>query len=294
MAVTYINGKFVEGDDAQISVFDFGLQLGIGLFETLRTYSGRFFRLEDHIARMLASAAELRIGVGLTAHDFAVAAQQTVQRNGLADARVRITVTPGRRPAGPPGATAAAQALPTTIITAAPFEPYPAELYRDGMTVVISDIRQNETDPAGRHKTIAYLTRMLARDDARKKGAGEALFFNTQKHLAEGAITNVFLVLDDELATPDIASGVLAGITRKVVLELAAAAGIKAAERTLAIQDVLKAKEVFLTNSAMELLPVSHVERHAVGDGKPGPVYKRLHEAYRAAVAAGAAGGNGR
>lgn len=285
MGTVYLNGRWVPEDEARVSVFDMGLQLGVGLFETLRTYGGRTFRLGDHVDRLLASAAALRVPLGLERGQFAEAVEGTIARNGPGELRVRLTVTPGRRGSG---TAAPAEPVPTTVVTAAPLEPYPAGFYTDGIAATVADVRQNETDPTARHKTLQYFTRLAALETARRHGAAETLFFNTTRHLACGAISNVFLHKEGVLVTPDADSGLLPGITRKAVLELAAAAGITTEERPVTIQELLAAGEVFLTNSVMELVPVVRIERHTVGGGKPGPVAGRLLEAYRAAAAAGA------
>jgi D-amino acid aminotransferase len=279
MAFTYLNGRLVGDDEAKVAAFDLGLQLGVGLFETMRTYSGRFFRLAEHVDRLLASAAALKVPMGLDRRQLIEAAAMTVERNGLSDARVRITVTPGRK------GSEAAGSVPTTLVTAVPLEAYPDDLYKAGMTTVVADVRQNETDPTARHKTLQYFTRLVALEEARRKGAAEALFFNTEKRLACGAISNVFLVeATGTLSTPSLETGILPGITRKAVLDLAGEAGMAVGEKTLFIQDLLSAREVFLTNSIMEVMPVVKVERHTVGDGSPGPVTRKLGEMYKKAV----------
>jgi len=273
----HLDGKLVDEADANVSVLDAGFQHGVGLFETLRTYGGRFFRLADHVVRIVNSAKELGLPWNLNPGELEQAIRSTVAANKLPDARVRLTVTRGRLGGeGPP--------KPTIVVTAAPIVPYPAELYATGMATTVCDTRQNETDPLSRHKTLLYFPRLRALEEARKKGCGETLFFNTQKLLAEGAISNVLLIKGDVLISPDDASGLLPGITRKVVLELAGLAGLKTQLAPVTIQDVFAADEVFLTNSIMEVMPVVSVERHVVGDGKPGARTCALHGLYREAV----------
>jgi len=162
--------------------------------------------------------------------------------------------------------------------------PYPPELYQRGMTVIVSDYKQNPADPTVRHKTLNYFSRLAALQEAQKKQAGEAIWMTTNNHLAEGSISNVFLVKEEKLQTPPLDTPVLPGITRKAVLELAAENDMEWVEQKLTIQDLLGADEVFLTNSIMELMPVCRIERHAVGKEKPGPVYKKLHDLYKQAV----------
>jgi branched-chain amino acid aminotransferase len=277
MPLVYVNGAMVAEDDARVSVFDAGFQHGVGLFETLRTYGGKFFRLRRHVERLLGSAAALGLPPIGSAEELEAAVRRTVAENGLADARVRLCATRGRL-------GNADSPTPTVVVTAAALTPYPAELYENGMAVAVADIRQNETDPTSRHKTLLYFPRLLALEIARKKGCGEALFFNSAKHLAEGAISNIFLVEDGALFTPSLETGILAGVTRAAVIELASAEGIKTVEKTLTIHDLLTASEVFLTNSIMEVMPVVRVERHQVGDGRPGIRTRLLREKYAAAA----------
>jgi branched-chain amino acid aminotransferase len=277
----YVSGDFVPRKEARISALDAGVLLGAGLFETLRTYAGKPFRLGAHLARLRASGEFFRIFVRESDSQVAEAVARLVKANGLADARVRLTATRG------PLADAVDddEAPPATlIITAGPMTPYPAELYEKGATVVVSDIRISADDPTVYHKTTGYLRNLLALRDAHRARATEALIFNTKGRLAEGSLSNVFIVSEGRLLTPTVEEGLLAGITRAAVLELAAEAGVPAEQKPLSARAVLDADEMFLTNSIMELLPVGRVERKEIGDGRPGPVTKRLAEAYRALV----------
>jgi branched-chain amino acid aminotransferase len=166
----------------------------------------------------------------------------------------------------------------TLLITATKLQPYPPEYYKNGVLVVLCPFRQNQAEPIYGHKTINYLSRMIALDFAHRKKAAEALWFTVDNRLAEGCISNVFLVKDAALYTPPIATPVLAGVARKTVCQIAIKNSIKLVEKTLGINDVLDADEVFLTNVIMQVLPVSAVEKHTVGDGKVGPITKKLQE----------------
>jgi len=277
----YVSGDFVPRKEARISALDAGVLLGAGLFETLRTYAGKPFRLGAHLARLRASGEFFRIFIRESDSQVAEAVARLVKANGLADARVRLTATRG------PLADAVDddEAPPATlIITAGPMTPYPAELYEKGATVVVSDIRISADDPTVYHKTTGYLRNLLALRDAHRARATEALIFNTKGRLAEGSLSNVFIVSEGRLLTPTVEEGLLAGITRAAVLELAAEAGVPAEQKPLSARAVLDADEMFLTNSIMELLPVGRVERKEIGDGRPGPVTKQLASAYRALV----------
>jgi len=277
----YVSGNLVPAGEACISALDAGVLLGAGLFETLRTYAGKPFRLGAHLARLRASGEFFRIFVRETDAEITATVARLLEANGVPDARVRLTATRGPLAA----AVDDDEAPPATlIITTGPMTPYPAELYEKGATVVVSDIRISADDPTVYHKTTGYLRNLLALRDAHRARATEALLFNTKGRLAEGSLSNVFVVSGGRLLTPPVEEGLLAGITRAAVLELAAEVGVPAEQQPLAVRDCLDADEMFLTNSIMELLPVGRVERKEIGTGQPGPVTKQLASAYRALV----------
>jgi len=278
----FLNNVLTDSDQAAVSIHDAGLLHGIGLFETMRSYGGRVFRLNDHLDRLFHSAAALNIPVTSQKLEIEYGIGELLRANQLTDARLRLTLTRGNIKN-----TSPENPSPSTLfITAAPLTPYPPEYYNKGMTVIISDYKQNPLEPTAGHKTINYFNRLLALQQAQLKQAGEALWFTTANHLAEGCISNVFLVHNEVLLTPPLATPVLPGIIRKLVLELAGQNGIKAEEKPLTIQDLLQASEVFLTNSIMELMPITRIEKHAVGNEKPGPLYQKLHDLYQSAAAA--------
>jgi branched-subunit amino acid aminotransferase/4-amino-4-deoxychorismate lyase len=280
-AQVYVAGEFAPADEATVAADEAAFLLGAGLFETLRTYGGTPFRLEAHLRRLRESGEALRIFVRESDEEIAGVLARLVETNGVPDARVRITASRGRVTA-PVNDEAAPPA--TLVVAAGPMTPYPAELYENGATVVVSDIRVNESDPTTFHKTTGYMTNLLALRDARRARATEAIRFNTKNRLAEGAVSNVFLVREGRLLTPPVEEGLLPGVTRAAVLGLAAETGVPAEQRPLTVHDLLDADEVFLTNAIMELLPVVRVEQREIGAGRPGPVWRRLAEAYREAV----------
>lgn len=277
----YLDEGLVDSAEAQVSVHDAGLLHGVGLFETMRSYNGRVFRLGDHLDRLFSSAEVLGLTITQSRQEMTDAIAELLEANGLGDdARLRLTVTRGNT------SNITDDTVPhsTMVITAAGLVGYPLELYRHGMMVIISDYKQNPADPIGGHKTINFFPRLIALQQAQQKKAGEALWFTTNNRLAEGCISNVFIVQDDMLLTPPLDTPVLGGITRKVVLELARKNKIECQERELVVKDLLSASEVILTNSIMELMPVCHIEAHKVGDEKPGAVYRKLHDLYKQAV----------
>jgi branched-subunit amino acid aminotransferase/4-amino-4-deoxychorismate lyase len=206
--------------------------------------------------------------------------RKLLEMNELAEARCRLTVTTGTLHTDQPSE----ETHPTVLASAAAQPAYPAEMYTKGMTVMIAPYRQSTRDPIGGHKTINYLPRLLALSAARENSCSEAIWFTTDNRLAEGSISNVFLVTDKTLKTPPLDTPVLPGITRAAVLELAQADGQPVAESPLTINDLLDADEVFLTNSVMEVMPVTSVEQKTIRDGRPGKVTSRLAELYRHAV----------
>lgn len=284
--VVFLNGCFLPAAEARISVWDAGWLHGAGLFETMRARFGRIFRLDAHLDRLMGSAQKLllpleRPDLPLTS-DFA----ELLERNGLTEARVRLTVT-----AGPTIDQDTSRSQPqedrprlTVCTTATRFAAYPREFAERGMTVSISPYKVAPDDPLAGHKCTSYLPRLLALRDAHLKQCGEALWFTTGNLFTEGSISNVFVVREGKLQTPPLETPVLPGITRAAVLELAKIAGLQAEEKPLTIDDLLDAGEVFLTNSIMEVMPVCRVEKHQIGNGQPGPVTKRLGEDYRVLV----------
>jgi branched-chain amino acid aminotransferase len=278
MSKVYLNGQIMPLAEARVPALDAGLLLGAGLFETLRAYDGLVFRLGDHLARLFASARALDIPIQESPEELTRAVAAVLEANGLRDARCRITATRGPLPSEGEGMPAA---RPTCLITAGAMTPYADELYEKGMTVTVSDVRVNDKDPACGHKTTNYLTNLLVLREAHGRGAQEALRFNGPGRLAEGCISNVFVVTGGRLRTPPVTEGCLPGIARKVVLELARAEGIEVSEEPVAAQEVLSAEEMFLTNTIMEVMPVCWIERHTIGGDRPGPVTRRLAEAYK-------------
>ena len=278
----FVNGEVVERSTARVSALDRGLLYGYGLFETMRSYGGRVFRLAEHYRRLCDGASRLAMAVPLSLDDVGGAVDAVLVRNDLADAYLRLTVTAGTPPnaAGPAGDAAA-------VLVARPLADYPPDLYRRGMAAVVSPVRRNETSPLTRVKSLNHLDSLLAREAARRCGADEAILLNTRGLVAEGSASNLFLVEGGRLLTPSVESGALPGITRQAALELASAAGLEAVESGVEMQALWDAPEVFLTNSVMEVMPLTTLDGRPVGSGEPGPVTERLGQMYRELAAAG-------
>ena len=270
----YLNGKIVEASKACVPASNPSLLHGVGLFETLRAYDGRAFAMDRHIARMKASAEKLNMPVLEQIERVPDAVEQVMEANRLRNARVRFTVTP-------PGQMEPADE-PTLLVAGQETGGYPQELYERGMAVyACTDYRQSRQDPLAGHKTTSYFSRLLVLRDGQDRACGEALWFTPENCLAEGSISNVFIVKDGRLLTPPLDTPVLPGITRAIVIELAGQASIAVEERSCTINDVLEADELFLTNAIMEIMPVVRVEKQAIGSEKPGAVAKMLTDTYR-------------
>jgi branched-chain amino acid aminotransferase len=270
-----LNGTLVPAEEARISVFDSGFMQGIGLFETMRTYNRQVFRLQRHLDRLVQSAQVLGWVTVPDADVLADYVEQVVQATSGDESRVRLTVTTG-------SLHAAADQVPalTVVATATPAEKYPEDYYRKGVTVVLSGCDQGAGDPTVGHKTTSYFPRLATLRAAHALGAFEALWRTVDGHLAEGAISNLFIVKEETLLTPPLDAPVLPGITRATVCELAVAADIPVREAPVTLEDLRGAEEVFVTNSMIELMPVVRLGRERIGAEKPGEITRELLIAY--------------
>jgi len=270
----FLNDKLVDTDKAGISVTDSGFLYGAGLFETMRSCDGVVFSLKDHLDRLFFSAGALSINNTYSREYITDAIYEVLKANNLTDARLRLTLTGG------PMSESEEERRSTLLIAASKLQSYPPEYYKNGVLVILSPFRQNTAEPIYGHKTTSYFSRMLALKSAHQKRAAEALWFTVDSRLAEGCISNVFLVKDSILYTPPIVTPVLAGVSRKTVFQLALKNSIEFVEKNLYISDLLDADEIFLTNVIMQIMPVCRVENHSVGSGKPGPVTVKLQEEF--------------
>ncbi len=281
-----LNGRLLRYEDARIAPFDGGFLHGAGLFETMRARHGRALMLQAHLDRLHASAAALAMEFHLETQVIADCICELLVAEDLADARIRLSISAGDLRVTDGKAN---DRECTTLISAAPYAAYAPGLYENGMSVLVSSCRQNPQAPTTGHKTLSYMDRMLALRQAHVAGAGEALWFTaTENALAEGCVSNVFLVAPDGcVLTPPCQYPaekslrmVLPGITRNVLINLENKEDIKIEEKMLFIDDLLGASEVFLTNAMMGIMPVSRIERHAIGLEKPGPVTRKLMRLY--------------
>ncbi len=279
--IVHLNGSLVPLSQARLSPLDHGFLYGYGLFETMRAYSGHIFRLEAHLARLRRAAASLGLELDHLP-DMTQALYDTLDANHLGAARIRLTLSGGP---GEPVPDMAACREPTLLITAREYLPHADSVYRQGFRVTVSAISRNARSPLSRLKSLSYLDNLLARRESRLAGADEAIMLNERGFVAEGSTSNVFLVSGNALRTPGEDSGILPGVTRSVVLELARSAGLAAVEEEMAPGEFALADEAFCTNSLIEIMPITAFGGEAIGRGVPGEVTARLTAAYRELVA---------
>lgn len=278
----YLNGRIIEEDEALIPATDRGVLFGDGVFETMRAYQGKPFRLERHLERLRQGCRALRIQHWPADGEIADALTDLYYMNvGEGDAYMRITLTggpfDGRR-------TLERPAAPNTLIVVKPLEPYPEEFYKSGMRLIVSGIRRNEGSFLSRVKSNNYLASLAAKQEAADRGADDAVMLNNGGLLAEGTSSNLFLVIRGKVCTPDEECGLLPGITREAVLELCGRLGIAHETGSYTLEDLMGADEAFLTASTGEILPVAEVEEKAIGLACPGLVTTRLTSAFRELV----------
>jgi branched-chain amino acid aminotransferase len=277
-AVVYLNGSLIPLSQARISPLDYGFLHGYGLFETMRAYSGHVFRLEKHLARLERSARALNIDLDGTAK-LEKAVYETLRANQLLDARIRVSVSPGEEELAP---GVPARGEPTVFITAIGYEPPSEQLYRRGFTAMVSRVHRSPRSPASGLKSLSGLDILLARQEAASYGVHHAILLNDDDLVAEGSSSNVFHLNDRTLFTPAEHSGILQGVTRDVVLkELAPSLGLVSEEVDVALSDLLEAEEAFLTNSMIEIMPLTVVADRSIGTGRPGPLTQRFMKAYK-------------
>ena len=277
----YLNGRLILRSKAKLSPFDYGFLYGYGLFETMRAYEGHIFRLERHLARLRHSAQTLGLANRLAAFDLEAACTATLDVNKLKDARLRLTVSAGEGDATPDPSTCSS---PTVLVTARNIVPLPSEKYELGFKAALSSLCRNSQSPLSRLKSACYMESILARMAARATRCDEAILLNEQGYLAEGSTSNIFLTSNGKLITPSLESGILPGITRETVLEIARASNIKNVERQIELKELIEAEEAFVTNSILELMPLTWFDGKPIGTGKPGQLTKKLIAAYKELV----------
>ena len=281
----YIGGKLYEKADAKISVYDHGLLYGDGVFEGIRSYSGRVFRLTQHIDRLYDSARAIHLRIPMEKDQLAAAVRDTLAANNLRDAYIRLIITRG---AGSLGLDPRKTTDPQVIIITDAISLYPPELYEHGLKIVTAGtIRNHPAAVNPRVKSLNYLNNIMAKVEGTNAGCLEALMLNHKGEVAECTGDNIFMVKRGQVHTPSLDSGILEGITRDAVIELARAAGLTVVERTMDRHDVYTADECFLTGTAAEVIPVVECDGRPIGTGLPGPITKDLLKRFHALVREG-------
>lgn len=280
MTKIYINGKFFDKADAKVSVYDHGFLYGDGVFEGIRIYNGKAFRLSEHLDRLYESARAIFLEIPLAKQEMVEAVKKTIETNKRKDGYIRLVVSRG---AGTLGLDPRKTTDPQVIIIADDISLYPKELYDNGLALVTaSTIRNHPNALNPRIKSLNYLNNILAKIEGAQAGCVEALMLNHKGEVAECTGDNIFIVKHGVLRTPPGDAGILEGVTRNAIIELARADNIPVQELALTRHDIYTSDECFLTGTAAEVIPVVKCDARVIGSGKPGPVTKKLRERYQA------------
>ncbi len=276
-----INGKIIPDTERSISPGDRGFLYGDGIFETLRTYNGEPFKLAEHLERMRCSAEKLKIIPEYSNAEISESLTKLLEKNSVQDAYIRITLSRGE---GGSGLQMSDDLRSTTLIQVEPFTLYEKGLYEKGMSLGVSKYRRSTTSPICRHKTTNLLTSILLKEEAGNKSAHDSIVLNTDGYVAECIVSNIFMVADGSVITPSLDTNILPGITRRTVLDICRDSGIPTREECFKIETLIKAEEVFITNSLMEIMPVSRIEENNIGNVAPGEITQQLMSAYKGLI----------
>jgi branched-chain amino acid aminotransferase len=275
----YLDGKFVPREAAKISVFDHGFLYGDGVFEGIRAYNGRVFRLEEHLDRLYDSAKTIDLQVPVSKAEFGEIVLETLRKNNLREAYIRPIVSRG---VGDLGLDPRKCPKPTIVVIAVEWGAMYGDLYEKGLKAITVSVRRNPAQALPPNvKSLNYLNNIFAKIEANYKGGDEAIFFDTNGYISEGSGDNIFVVKNGEIITPPTLNN-LRGITRVVALEIAASLGITVKEQNLGYYDMYSADEVFVTGTAAEVGPIVLIDGRSIGSGRPGPVTRQLMAAFKA------------
>ena len=275
----FVDGKFVDEKKAVVSVFDHGLLYGDGVFEGIRAYNGRVFKLSEHVDRLFYSAKAILLKIPMSHRAICATVREACKRNKIRDGYIRLVVTRG---AGTLGLDPNRCSKPQVIIIADKIQLYPETFYKKGLEIVTVPTTRNHTNAVNPAiKSLNYLNNILAKIEAINAGCVEAIMLNSQGFVAECTGDNVFMLKGGQLLTPPLAAGALYGITRGVAIELAKSLGVEVAEPNLTRYDLYNADEVFITGTAAEVVPVVKIDGRQIGSGKPGKLTKNLIKAYQ-------------
>lgn len=278
MRLIYLNGRFVPEEQATVSVFDHGFLYGDGVFEGIRAYDGRVFRLEDHVQRLFDSAQAIMLSIPLSQKEMCEAILETLRKNDLRNAYIRPIVSRGY---GDLGLDPNKCPKPTVIIIAIDWGAMYGDLYEVGLTAISVAVRRNSPDSLPPNiKSLNYLNNILAKIEANVKGGNEAIILDSRGLVSEGSGDNIFVIKEGQISTPHTISN-LKGITRAAVMELAEIKGNPIQEKEMGLFDLYTADELFVTGTAAEVAPVTKVDGRVIGTGKPGPITKELMAAFK-------------
>lgn len=279
--LVYINGELIPKKDAKVSVFDHGFLYGDGLFETMRAYQKKIFRLEQHLQRLFLSLEYLKFPIPFNFDSLKEAIYKTIEANQLEDAYIRLNVTRGEGATVPDPKTCK---TPNLIIITREYVPYSPALYQKGYRGKVVRVRPSPYTPSVTMKTLNFLNNIIAKMEAKESGFNEGIMINTEGFVAEGTVSTIFMLKGDLLSTPAKEVGLLPGITRRAILEIAEARELKTKERKITISELLEADEAFLTNSLIEIMPLVDVDGHPIGKSIPGPLTLGLMSSYKELV----------
>ncbi len=274
----FLNGKIIPDTDGNISSGDRGFLYGDGIFETFRSYDRKPFKLVEHIERMRYSARKLMIAFEYTNTEISEIIEELIDKNNILDAYIRITLSRG---SGGSGLGISNNHKPTLLIQIKPFTPYEEKLYDEGMSLVVSNCRRSTSCPISCDKSTNLLKSILLKEEANKKAAHETIILNTDGYVAECIVSNIFMVSGGSVITPSIDTNILPGITRRTVLDICRDSGAPVNEEHFEIERLVKSDEVFITNSLMEIMPVSKIEDFKIGKIIPGKITQQLMSAYK-------------
>jgi branched-chain amino acid aminotransferase len=278
----FINGKYYDKKDAKVSVFDHGYLYGDGVFEGIRAYNGRVFKLDEHLDRLYEGIRTLMLNVKYTKEEMKEIVLETLRKNNLRDAYIRLVVSRGE---GDLGLDPRKCPEPTVVCIASKITLYPQEMYENGLKVVTAATRRNVPEGVNPQiKSLNYLNNIMAKIEANLAGVPEAIMLNIDNYVCECTGDNIFIVKDGKLITPPTHSGILIGITRNAIIELAQEMGIKVVEQIFTRHELFNADECFLTGTAAEAIPVVNVDGRPIADGKPGIITKTIIKKFRQLV----------
>ena len=275
----WMDGELVAGEDAKVGVYDHGLLYGDGVFEGIRTYGGKAFRLDKHMERLYRSAEAIRLVIPFTPEQLGAAIYETMKANSQSEAYIRLVVTRG---VGDLGVDPCTCKRPMVIIITGKIALYPKEMYEKGISIIAAKtVRTPGRCLSPKVKSLNYLNNILAKIEASDAGAAEAVMLNYEGYVAECTADNIFIVREGKVLTPPVSAGMLEGITRGCVLELAGENGIETAEVSLVLEDLYGADECFLTGTGAEIIPATKIDGRGIGSGEPGAITKSLIGIFR-------------